>query len=113
MSMEGPFVTGLGIDLFGGSMIDRLLFGPGIPPIIDAGGDIDTVIASLVRAVLICVAAYIIPFTTHVLERMGDNTTNNFYVLNWSAVVALASLGYLIPVFIVPLISDLIDMILL
>lgn len=105
---EGPIKQGgLGFRI-GNADLDKLLFGPGEPPLTGDTG-MDYVLCLVLRGVAIFLAAGIVPGVAWLWQRAIDRSDLNVYRTFWGVAIVLAALGVLVGESLVPLVKDIAD----
>ncbi len=95
----------------GNSFIDQLIIGPG-EPIFFNNEIIDKAIVSIVRGLILFLIAGIFPFSAKLYSKITDNTKTNIFVLHWGALVVVPFIAYILISSIIPIVTELIDLIL-
>ena len=105
---EGAIKKGLGFRI-GNPDLDKLLFGPGEPPLT---GDsmMDYGLAIFLRGIFIFLLAGVIPGVAFMWKRMIDRADMNDYRLFWGSSIAVCVLFVLIQDSLAPLIKDIADL---
>lgn len=92
--------------IFSDDSINRLLLGPGYPPVI---GDpmIDQLLVVFIRALAFCAAAGFFPAAGWLVNRINGKAGTNPYMMVWGTTVGLVFAYYLFTSLLAPLFTEI------
>lgn len=85
---EGGIKLPAGIEIFGGTLLDKVLFGSSIPSLWGSP-DVDKILTIFIRGFFIFLAAGIVPGATMLFKKMVDKVNINPLVLCWCMTVVV------------------------